>query len=207
MNPNPDTQPPTPSQEPGALAAIGAVLMVGALVLAVMWAWRQPAAVGAYNIGRAEGLLAQNRYTEAAQLLEGVLRYHPSARTRLLMSEAYLELKDAERAETQATLALEQSLPHQRAAAWSQLGRALYTAGKRQEALDAWGRAIQDGKPFSTDPQVAPHIRAATWRTAMQHWRNNDHITARPYLDALSGGNDPYAAAANLRLAQLTAPT
>jgi tetratricopeptide (TPR) repeat protein len=172
-----------------------------------MWAWRQPASVGAYNLGRAEGLLAQSRYTEAAQLLEEVLQYHSSARTRLLLSQAYLALKDVERAETQARLALERSLPHQQAAAWTQVGRCLDAAGKLGEAASAWEHALEVGRPYSSDPLVAAHTRASRWRLAMQYWRGGDYDAARPYLEILSGGNDLYAAAANLRLAQLTAPT
>ena len=194
-------------ESPGAFAALGAVLLAAALVFGVMWAWTQPSGVGLYNLGRAESLLAESRYTEALALLEGTLRYYPSHQTRLFLSEAYLGLRDAERAERQARTALAASRPHERARAWTQLGRALAQKGEVGGSLEAWERARESGEPYAADPLVARHVQAATWRTAIYHWQRGDTGAALPYLVSLAGGHDSYAHAARLHLAQLYAPT
>jgi tetratricopeptide (TPR) repeat protein len=202
--------PPNPEatrEEPGALAAVGAVLLAAALAFAVIASWSQPSGVGQYNLGRAHGLLSERRYTEAAETLEGVMRYHGTTQARLLLSEAYLGLRQTERALTQADLARRGALPHMRAAAWLAVGRAHAQAERTREALDAWEQSRASASPYLSDPQVEASMRASTWRTASLLWSRDGWDEARPYLERLAEGRDTYALAALLHLAQLHAPS
>jgi tetratricopeptide (TPR) repeat protein len=186
--------------------AMGSVLLILALALAVGVAWSRPGAQGYYDLNRANTLLHEARFTEATALLERTLLTYNTPQTRIALSQAYLARRDPERAERQARLALQTAVAPLQPAAWSQLGRVLAYQGRDEEALDAFSRARQSAEQIGTD--MALHEgRSAAWHIAAIHWKQGRFDQARALLEALAGGDDVYARDAIVRLAQLLAPT
>src|SRR3954467_8460113 len=94
-------------EEPGEMAALGALLLVAALVVAVFWGMRNTAGEGLYTTAQANSLLADGHYTDAAAMLERVLPAYNLPEMRLDLSYAYLARRDVKRAEGQARLAID----------------------------------------------------------------------------------------------------
>src|SRR5207253_2461300 len=115
--------------EPGPLAAFGALLLLASLIAALFWAWANPAPQGAYNLRQGMVLLGGGQYSAAAALYESMLPLYDSPDVRLGLSYAYLARRDGERAERQVRSALSAAPPDLKPAVWAQLGRVLAFAG------------------------------------------------------------------------------
>jgi tetratricopeptide (TPR) repeat protein len=183
------------------------VLLVAALAWSVVWVLNDARQAGRFSTAHGAALLHEGRYSEAVALLERTLTTFDSPQTRIALSQGYMARRDAERAERQARLALERAAryPQLLPAAWAQLGRALAFAGRGEEALDAWARAIEEASSPDAPPAVASQRRSAEWHTAMAHWSAREWDAARAILESLAGGADVYAASARIKLAQLFA--
>ncbi len=202
---SPTTQRPAVAP-PGEWAALAGLLLVGALVGSVLWAWHNPAAEGYYAAKQADRLLWQGRYLHAVDLLERTLTTYDSPQIRLSLSYAYLARRDAAFAELQARRAVEYAPPAFRSAAWSQVGRALAFAGRDDEALDAWGKSLA-ASPGNGGRLADAQARSAAWHSAMTQWKRGDWTGSRARLEELLDGRDRYARSAALKLAQLVAAT
>jgi tetratricopeptide (TPR) repeat protein len=212
VNPNPNaTQSsvlsPQSSDEPGELAAVGALLLVAALVASIFWAMNDPAVQNRYVARGAQALLADGRYSEAAALYERTLPTYNTPAVRLGLSYAYLARRDGDRAERQAREALSSAPPDLGPAAWTQLGRVLASQGRTQEALDAWSAAVESAALYPAVEPIQAEARSAAWHTAVSKWARGDYPSTRAGLQRLQGGNDIYALSAQTELAQLLAPT
>ncbi len=185
---------------------VGSVLLAAALVGLVALAWNDRSAQGYYDMRRAETLLGEGRYSDAQALLEQTLLIYDSPQERLDLSYAYLARRDADRAERQARIAINEATPPLRAAAWTQLGRVLAFAGRDTDALDAWQQAGEAAAPYSDIASTSQEARSARWHTAMLHWSQADWQAARQDLQSLSSGTDIYGQSARVKLAQLLAP-
>ena len=194
------------SDEPGALAAFGALLLIAALVTAILLSWDNPTASSRYDLSQASDLLSQGHYSEAVSQFERLLPIYPVPQTYLGLSYAYLARRDGPRAERQARLAVDSASADLKPAAWAQLGRALAFEGQTDAALDAWSKTIQSAQPYLNLAPIKAEARSATWHIAITLWARGDFDSARPKLQSLLGGNDVYADSARVKLAQLLAP-
>src|SRR5438876_1018975 len=93
-------------EEPGALAAFGALALVAFLTAGVFWGMANPAGERLYAVRQANSLLTEGHYSDAATLLEHALARYDAPEIRLNLSYAYLARRDAERAERQAQIAI-----------------------------------------------------------------------------------------------------
>jgi tetratricopeptide (TPR) repeat protein len=194
------------SDDLGPLDAVGGLLLVAALVLAVFLAFDNSEVQARFLARQGEELLEQGRYSEAATHYERTLTEHDTPRVRLGLSYAYLARRDTERAERQARILTGSAPPDFQSAAWAQLGRVLAFKGERGQALEAWTRARERAEPYGHLAPVEAQARSAVWHSAMLHWRTRDYQAARRELEALAG-DDIYAISALVKLAQLLAPT
>lgn len=195
------------TQHLGELDAVGAVLLVAALVFAIMIAFNNPRAALRNEAAQGRLLLEEGRYSEAATQYERTLTRYDSPAVRLGLSYTYLARRDAERAERQARILTSSAPPDYQPAAWAQLGRVLAFRGQADEALDAWNTARERAGRFGDLAPIEAQARSSLWHTAMLHWARGDYPTARSHLEALLEGDDIYATSARLKLAQLVAPT
>lgn len=199
-----------PGPQPSVLSTTLGLLLVAALVGAIYWAWNNPASVGRNALWRANLLLGEKQYAEAADLLAGTLPTYSSPAVRLNLSYAYLARRDATLAERQARIALTDAPPQLLPAVWAQLGRAISFAGRDTDALDAWRRAVDAMKAaplYSGSASVQEQAHSAQWQIAMTYWRRGDWGAAQRSLEGLAVGDDLYALSAQAKLAQLLAPT
>lgn len=192
------------SEEPGAWEAIGALVLVGVLVAAILSSWNDPRKSAQYTVREAAALLYEGRYTEALPIFERALPFAPSPQTRLLLSYAYLARRDADRAEVQARIVLSDARGSLLVASWTQLGRVYALQGKSGEAVGAWRKAVEVAPSVG---RTMPEVRSATWQLAMALWRQGNFDAANDYLQRLLPENDLYGRSARIKLAQLLAPT
>jgi tetratricopeptide (TPR) repeat protein len=185
---------------------VGSVLLAASLVGLVVLAWNGRSAQGYYDMRRAETLLRDGRYSDAQALLERTLLIYDSPQERLDLSYAYLARRDADRAERQARIAINEATPPLQAAAWSQLGRVLAFAGRDKDALAAWQQAGKAAAPYSDIASASQEARSARWQSAMVYWSQANWQAARQDLESLSAGTDVYGQSARVKLAQLLAP-
>src|ERR671935_3164559 len=101
INGHPSTQhsalSPQHSDEPGELAAVGALLLVAALVASIFWAMSDRTSQDRYAAREARTMLADGRYSEAVALYERTLPTYDRPDVRLGLSYAYLARRDGER--------------------------------------------------------------------------------------------------------------
>src|SRR5438477_4128238 len=107
-----------------------------------------PAGERLFTIRQANSLLLQERYSEAATLLERALTNYDAPELRLELSYAYLARRDAVRAGRQAQIGIASAPADLKPAAWAQLGRVLAVAGRSNDAQLAWANAITSAVPF-----------------------------------------------------------
>ncbi len=198
------------SPQPSVLSTTLGLLLVAALVGAIYLAWHNPASVGRDALWRANLLLGEKRYSEAANLLASTLPTYSSPVARLSLSYAYLARRDAVLAERQARVALTDAPPQLLPAVWAQLGRAISFAGRDTDALDAWRNAVDavNAAPLYSDSvSVQGQAHSAQWQIAMTYWRRGDWSAVQRSLEVLAVSGDLYALSAQAKLAQLLAPT
>ncbi len=195
-----------PDNEPGELAAVGALLLVAALIAGIFWGMRNPAGEERQTLLKANALLADGYYLEASFDLERALPIYNSAQMRLDLSYAYLARRDPERAERQALIALAALPLDLKPAAWSQLGRIFAFAGRPDDARNAWDNSAAAALPFRGVAPIEAEVRSAIWHQAMLDWARYDYISARRKLESLITQDDIYAVSARVKLAQLLAP-
>ena len=186
-------------------SALGALLVL-ALVVAIFQAWNNPEVEGRIRVRQAYALLDEGRYTRAVERLEETLLIYDEPEARLALSYAYLARRDLERAERQARLVVESGRLDMLPAGWTQLGRVRQASGRPQDALSAWGKAVEAARPYRGIPRIEADVRSAMWNAAMFHWARGEWDAARDALQDLSAGDDIYGLSARLKLAQLIAP-
>jgi tetratricopeptide (TPR) repeat protein len=181
--------------------------LVAALGLAIWLSWHgNPSADASYDLGRANSLLQQARYSEAQALLENTLKTFTGPQVRLSLSYAYLARRAPDLAERQARLALIDASPPLRPLILTQLGRVLRFAGRPNDALAAWDQSLREASAYPESPHVQAAARSALWQIAMTQWAASDWPAARSTLQTLAHGTDLYARSAAVKLAQLLAP-
>jgi tetratricopeptide (TPR) repeat protein len=191
---------------PGTWYSVLGALLVLALVVAIFQAWNNPEVEGRIRVRQVYALLDEGRYTRAVERLEETLLIYDEPEARLALSYAYLARRDLERAERQARLVTESGRLDMLPAGWTQLGRVLQASGSPQEALTAWGKAVESARPYRGIPRIEADVRSAMWNAAMFHWARGEWDAARDALQDLSAGDDIYGLSARLKLAQLLAP-
>ncbi|MDQ3927643.1 MAG: tetratricopeptide repeat protein [Chloroflexota bacterium] len=195
----------TPLPRPSLRDILLGLIMVASLALAVARAWNNPEVEGRIRVREAYALLDEGRYTQAVAQLEDTLLIYDEPEARLALSYAYLARRDLERAERQARLVVGSRRLDMLPAGWTQLGRVLQAAGRPQDALDAWNRAVRAAEPYRGIPRIEADVRSAMWNTAMFHWSRGEWEAARDVLEDLSTGEDIYGFSASVKLAQLFA--
>ncbi len=207
-HPTPYPQPSLLTEdEPGALAAVGALALVAFLIIGVFWGMANPAGESLYTQRQANTLLSEGHYSEAATILERALTRYDAPELRLDLSYAYLARRDAERAERQAQRAITSASADLKPAAWAQLGRVLAFTGRSNDAQDAWTEAISSAVSFRGISPVETEVRSAIWHMAMLQWSRLDYGATSVSLQSLLNTEDTYALSARVKLAQLLAPT
>lgn len=187
--------------------ALLSFLLIAGLAGALVLAWNNPGTRGRYAVKQAYSLLDQGRYIEATDLLERTLLTYNAPETRLALSFAYVARRDTDRAERQARLVLASGRADMYPAAWTQVGRVLQVAGRADEALDAWRKAIETAASYRGIPRIEADVRSAAWHTAMLQWARGNWDAARLSLQTLLEGGDIYTFSARIKLAQLLEPT
>ncbi|HEX8600703.1 MAG TPA: tetratricopeptide repeat protein [Chloroflexia bacterium] len=208
-----DTQSAVPSIGAGEARGPGSslreillgLIMLASLALVVVRAWNNPEVEGRTRVRQAYALLDEGRYTRAVERLEDTLLIYDEPEARLALSYAYLARRDLERAERQARLVVDSGRLDILPAGWTQLGRVLQAAGRPQDALAAWNRAVHAAEPYRGIPRIEADVRSAMWNTAMFHWSRGEWIAARRVLEDLSAGDDIYGLSALVKRAQLLA--
>ncbi len=192
--------------ERSALPVLGRWALVAALAFAFLTAWiNNPGADGSYALGRANSLLRDGYYSQAASLLENTLKTYQGPQVRLSLSYVYLARRDAVRAERQVRIALPSASPTLRLFLLAQLGRVLRFVGRPDEALAAWQQVENEALPYLDMAEVRAATRSSQWNIAMLLWARGDWDAARAGLESLLDGDDVYSLSARVKLAQLLA--
>ncbi len=208
-----DTRSGTPSTGAGEALGPGSslrevllgLIMLASLALVLVRAWNNPEVEGRMRVRQAYALLDEGRYTRAVERLEDTLLIYDEPEARLALSYAYLARRDLERAERQARLVTESGRLDMLPAGWTQLGRVLQAAGRPDDALAAWNRAVRAAEPYRGITRIEADVRSAMWNTAMFHWSRGEWDAAQRVLEDLSAGEDIYGLSARVKLAQLLA--